>query len=137
MSACSALKTGTLLTAIPSALPEVPTRVFVTRAYSLVAVRKVSSLLDSRTVMVYDPTPLCFLTLVACMRVESPLCFDMAEWEEVKNDKLIGCEMCLSHVQNDGGNKLLFVNRLHTVSNKGVLSADLPGSVVEAFNLRW
>jgi len=96
----SVSKTGTLLVAIFSALPEAVTRVFVTHTYSLETFGKVSSSSESRTAILCDPTPLRFLTLVACVRVESPLRFDMVEGEERGTRGLIGWEMhlCVSHV---------------------------------------
>lgn len=89
--ACSASKIRTLLVATVSALPEVATRVLVTRAYSLVAVGMGSSLSDSRTVMVREPTPLRFLTLEMQRRAGSPSRFDIVEEE----DGGLMIELCL------------------------------------------
>lgn len=77
--ACSSSKIGTLLVATRSVLPEVATRILVTRAYSLATVERGSSSSDSKTVMMREPTPLRFLTLEVWMRVESPPRFDMVE----------------------------------------------------------
>jgi len=86
-----------LLVVTLSALPEVATRVFVTRTNSSVMVGSGSSSSESRTVMVRDPTPLRFLSLVTRVRVGSPR-FDMADKEEEGSDGMIGSEayLCLA-----------------------------------------